>query len=106
MIAEADARRVERVLRNLVVNAVEHGEGRDVIVRMGVAQGAVAVAVRDYGVGLKPGEATRVFNRFWRADPARARRDRARAVDRRRGRPAARWLAPGLGRARQRTSSG
>ncbi|MFD9504847.1 MtrAB system histidine kinase MtrB [Streptomyces sp. NPDC060035] len=73
VVAEADARRVERVLRNLVVNAVEHGEGRDVVVRMGVAQGAVAVAVRDYGVGLKPGEATRVFNRFWRADPARAR---------------------------------
>ncbi|MEV5160914.1 MtrAB system histidine kinase MtrB [Streptomyces sp. NPDC053728] len=73
VVAEADARRVERVLRNLVVNAVEHGEGRDVIVHMGVAQGAVAVAVRDYGVGLKPGEATRVFNRFWRADPARAR---------------------------------
>ncbi|MGQ4490314.1 MtrAB system histidine kinase MtrB [Streptomyces sp. SAS_281] len=73
VIAEADARRVERVLRNLVVNAVEHGEGRDVVVRMGAAGGAVAVAVRDYGVGLKPGEATRVFNRFWRADPARAR---------------------------------
>ncbi|MFF7206414.1 MtrAB system histidine kinase MtrB [Streptomyces sp. NPDC008141] len=73
VVAEADARRVERVLRNLVVNAVEHGEGRDVIVRMAVAGGAVAVAVRDYGVGLKPGEATRVFNRFWRADPARAR---------------------------------
>lgn len=73
VVAEADARRVERVLRNLVVNAVEHGEGRDVIVRMAVAGGAVAVAVRDYGVGLKPGEATRVFSRFWRADPARAR---------------------------------
>lgn len=73
VVAEADARRVERVLRNLVVNAVEHGDGRDVIVRMAVAGGAVAVAVRDYGVGLKPGEATRVFNRFWRADPARAR---------------------------------
>lgn len=29
--------------------------------------------MRDYGVGLKPGEATRVFSRFWRADPARAR---------------------------------
>jgi two-component system sensor histidine kinase MtrB len=71
--AEADARRVERILRNLVVNAVEHGEGHDVIIRMGRAGGAVAVAVRDYGVGLKPGEATRVFNRFWRADPARAR---------------------------------
>jgi two-component system sensor histidine kinase MtrB len=73
VIAEADGRRVERVLRNLVVNAIEHGEGRDVVVRLATAGGAVAVAVRDYGVGLKPGEATRVFNRFWRADPARAR---------------------------------
>jgi two-component system sensor histidine kinase MtrB len=73
VVAEVDSRRVERVLRNLVINAVEHGEGRDVVVRMAVAGGAVAVAVRDYGVGLKPGEATRVFNRFWRADPARAR---------------------------------
>ncbi|MFG3038430.1 MtrAB system histidine kinase MtrB [Streptomyces sp. NPDC048330] len=73
VVAEVDARRVERVLRNLVVNAVEHGEGRDVVVKLAAAGGAVAVAVRDYGVGLKPGEATRVFNRFWRADPARAR---------------------------------
>ncbi|MEV6791863.1 MtrAB system histidine kinase MtrB [Streptomyces sp. NPDC051320] len=73
VIAEVDARRIERVLRNLVVNAVEHGEGKDVIVRFGVAGGAVAIVVRDYGVGLKPGEATRVFSRFWRADPARAR---------------------------------
>ncbi|MEU4087588.1 MtrAB system histidine kinase MtrB [Streptomyces aureus] len=73
LIAEADARRVERVLRNLVVNAVEHGEGKDVVVKLASAGGAVAIAVRDYGVGLKPGEATRVFSRFWRADPARAR---------------------------------
>ncbi|WP_405561335.1 MtrAB system histidine kinase MtrB [Streptomyces sp. NBC_01180] len=73
VVAEVDARRVERVLRNLVVNAVEHGEGNDVVVRFGVAGGAVAIVVRDYGVGLKPGEATRVFSRFWRADPARAR---------------------------------
>jgi two-component system sensor histidine kinase MtrB len=73
VVAEAAARRVERVLRNLVVNAVEHGEGKDVVVKLAAAGGAVAVAVRDYGVGLKPGEATRVFSRFWRADPARAR---------------------------------
>ncbi|MBD9704706.1 MtrAB system histidine kinase MtrB [Streptomyces caniscabiei] len=73
VVAEADARRVERVLRNLVVNAVEHGEGKDVVVKLAAAGGAVAVAVRDHGVGLKPGEATRVFSRFWRADPARAR---------------------------------
>ncbi|WP_079040255.1 MtrAB system histidine kinase MtrB [Streptomyces prasinus] len=73
VVAEVDARRVERVLRNLVVNAVEHGDGKDVVVKLAVAGGAVAIAVRDYGVGLKPGEATRVFSRFWRADPARAR---------------------------------
>ena len=73
VVAEVDARRVERVLRNLVVNAIEHGEGKDVVVKVAAAGGAVAVAVRDYGVGLKPGEATRVFSRFWRADPARAR---------------------------------
>jgi hypothetical protein len=35
---------------------------------------AVAIAVRDYGVGLRPGEADLVFNRFWRADPSRNRR--------------------------------
>ncbi|HZJ05641.1 MAG TPA: sensor histidine kinase, partial [Nocardioidaceae bacterium] len=34
---------------------------------------AAALAVRDHGVGLKPGESAMVFNRFWRADPARAR---------------------------------
>src|SRR5262249_23306755 len=34
---------------------------------------AVAITVRDHGVGLKPGEEKLVFNRFWRADPSRAR---------------------------------
>jgi two-component system sensor histidine kinase MtrB len=73
VMVEADARRIERVLRNLLDNAIEHGEGHDVVVRMASSGGAVAVAVRDHGVGLKPGEVNRVFNRFWRADPARAR---------------------------------
>jgi two-component system sensor histidine kinase MtrB len=73
VVAECDPRRIERILRNLVVNALEHGEGRDIEVRMAARDGAVAVAVRDHGIGLKPGEAARVFNRFWRADPARAR---------------------------------
>jgi two-component system sensor histidine kinase MtrB len=72
-IAEVDPRRVERVLRNLLVNAVEHGEGHPVTVTLGVNETAVAVSVRDQGVGLRPGEAGLVFNRFWRADPARAR---------------------------------
>nr|WP_308207672.1 HAMP domain-containing sensor histidine kinase [Actinomadura madurae] len=72
-MAEVDRRRVERILRNLLVNAVEHGEGEDIVVSVGADRDAVAVAVRDHGVGLKPGEGQMVFDRFWRADPARAR---------------------------------
>jgi two-component system sensor histidine kinase MtrB len=71
--AEVDRRRVERILRNILVNAVEHGEGKDVVVTAAIDSAAVAVSVRDYGVGLRPGEQQRVFERFWRADPARAR---------------------------------
>jgi two-component system, OmpR family, sensor histidine kinase MtrB len=71
--AEVDRRRVERILRNILVNAVEHGEGKDVVVTAAMDSAAVAVSVRDYGVGLRPGEQQRVFERFWRADPARAR---------------------------------
>ena len=72
-VADVDGRRVERVLRNLIVNAVEHGEGQDILVTVASDRYAVAIAVRDYGVGLRPGEETMVFDRFWRADPARAR---------------------------------
>jgi two-component system sensor histidine kinase MtrB len=73
VIAEIDVRRVERILRNLIGNAIEHGEGKPVKVRLATREGAIAITVRDYGVGLKPGEEKLVFNRFWRADPSRAR---------------------------------
>ena len=73
VIAEVDPRRVERVLRNLVGNAIEHGEARPVVVTMTTDEAAVAITVRDHGIGLKPGEERLVFNRFWRADPSRAR---------------------------------
>jgi two-component system sensor histidine kinase MtrB len=72
-VAEVDERRVERILRNLVVNAIEHGEGRPIRIEVATGDGAVAVVVEDHGVGLHPGQASLVFNRFWRADPARAR---------------------------------
>jgi two-component system sensor histidine kinase MtrB len=72
-MAEVDRRRVERILRNLLVNAVEHGEGKDIVVSVAADRDAVAIAVRDHGCGLRPGEAHMVFDRFWRADPARAR---------------------------------
>jgi len=72
-VAEVDSRRVARILRNLLANAVEHGEDKDAVVTVAADRDAVAIAVRDFGVGLAPGEATLVFDRFWRADPSRAR---------------------------------
>ena len=72
-VAEVDPRRVERILRNLLVNAIEHGEGRPVEVSLASTDAGVAITVRDHGVGLRPGEAALVFNRFWRADPSRNR---------------------------------
>jgi two-component system sensor histidine kinase MtrB len=72
-VADVDPRRIERVLRNLLVNAVEHADGHAVEVRLAGDAEAVAVTVRDHGVGMTPEEAEHVFDRFWRADPARAR---------------------------------
>ncbi|WP_297735759.1 MtrAB system histidine kinase MtrB [Nocardioides sp.] len=72
-LAEADVRRVERILRNLVTNAIDHAESRDIHVFVGGDDHSAAIAVRDHGVGLGPGESAMVFNRFWRSDPARAR---------------------------------
>ena len=79
-LAEADVRRVERVVRNLVTNAIDHAHSDPkhastalVVLRVAGDEQAAAIAVRDYGVGLAPGESAMVFNRFWRADPARAR---------------------------------
>ncbi|WP_297004306.1 MtrAB system histidine kinase MtrB [uncultured Corynebacterium sp.] len=69
-----DSRRVERVLRNLLANAIDHSEGRPVDVTLRTGDGSLAVTVVDHGVGLTPGEAELVFNRFWRADPSRERR--------------------------------
>ncbi|MFM1986116.1 MAG: hypothetical protein RIS18_333 [Actinomycetota bacterium] len=70
---EMDKRRIERVLRNLISNASEYGEGKPIEVEIGSDEEAIAVVVKDKGPGLKPGESSLVFNRFWRADPARAR---------------------------------
>jgi two-component system sensor histidine kinase MtrB len=73
VIAEVDARRVERILRNLVGNAIEHGAGRPVEITLAANPTAAAVTVRDLGVGLSSAEAQHVFDRFWRADPSRVR---------------------------------
>jgi two-component system, OmpR family, sensor histidine kinase MtrB len=74
VIAEVDSRRVERILRNLIANAIDHAECKPVRIRMAADEDTVAVTVRDYGVGLRPGEEKLVFSRFWRSDPSRVRR--------------------------------
>lgn len=71
--ATIDQRRVDRIVRNLIANAIEHGEGKPIDVTVASDEDVVAVSVRDRGLGLKPGEASLVFNRFWRADPSRKR---------------------------------
>ena len=74
VIAEVDPRRVERILRNLVANAIDHAEQKPVRIKMAADEDTVAVTVRDFGVGLRPGEEKLVFSRFWRSDPSRVRR--------------------------------
>lgn len=74
VIAEVDPRRVERILRNLIANAIDHAESKPVQIRMAADEDTVAVTVRDFGVGLRPGEEKLVFSRFWRSDPSRVRR--------------------------------
>lgn len=70
---EADGRRIRRILRNLVTNAIEHGESRPIDITVLGDERSAAITVRDHGVGFEAEQARLVFNRFWRADPSRAR---------------------------------
>ena len=71
--AEIDERRIERVIRNLVVNAIEHADGTTVTITVAATETDVACRVRDRGVGMTQEVADHVFDRFYRADTARAR---------------------------------
>jgi two-component system sensor histidine kinase MtrB len=68
-----DARRVRRVIRNLIGNAIEHGEGKPIDIIVDSNATAVALAVRDHGMGMSESDVGHVFDRFWRADPSRRR---------------------------------
>ncbi|MDT3344667.1 MULTISPECIES: MtrAB system histidine kinase MtrB [Microbacterium] len=70
---EMDPRRIRRIVRNLLGNAIEHGEGRPIVVTVDSDQRAVALGVRDFGLGMSEADTERVFDRFWRADPSRRR---------------------------------
>lgn len=71
---QLDPRRVRRIMQNFLSNAIDHGEGKPIDVWVDSSSTAVGIAVRDHGVGMTPEQAARVFDRFWRADPARERR--------------------------------
>jgi two-component system sensor histidine kinase MtrB len=73
IMVKADIRRVERILRNILANAIDHSEEVQIDIQIKASAHDVAVGVRDYGVGLEQSALTRVFDRFWRADPSRAR---------------------------------
>ncbi|WP_104194174.1 MtrAB system histidine kinase MtrB [Cryobacterium sp. M25] len=71
--ADVDPRRIRRIMHNLIGNAIEHGEGKPIIVSVDSNESAVALSVRDYGMGMSQAEMAHVFDRFWRADPSRKR---------------------------------
>lgn len=72
--AQADPDRVAQVLLNLLVNALRHTPaGGSVSVSAAPTTEAVEIAVADTGEGIAAEDLPHVFERFWRADPARAR---------------------------------
>lgn len=73
VVIQADIRRVERIMRNLLSNALDHADGKPVKVFVVETQTEVAIGVRDYGQGLDATSLHRVFDRFWREDPSRSR---------------------------------
>jgi two-component system sensor histidine kinase MtrB len=76
IVARLDPRRLDVIVANLVGNALRHGAA-PVTVRLRAAAGWVEVAVADHGPGLSPDVRARAFDRFYKADTARARSDGA-----------------------------
>ena len=73
VLVVVDPRRIQRIVRNLVTNAIDHRGEKPVVVTIRGNESEVALSVRDFGDGLTEEESKRVFDRFWRKDPARTR---------------------------------
>jgi signal transduction histidine kinase len=73
LVLHVDEERLLQVLGNLVANAIRHSPpGGAVVVRAGAADSRTRIEVVDEGPGIRPDDAERVFERFYRSDPARA----------------------------------
>jgi two-component system sensor histidine kinase MtrB len=73
VIVDVDPRRIQRIIRNLISNAIDHREGKDVDVQISETENEVSIGVRDYGHGFNYSDKKLLFERFWRADSSRAR---------------------------------
>ena len=71
-VAKVDARLLSEALSNLVENAIRHSGSPDVEVSVASARDGVKIVVEDRGIGIPREHASRVFERFYRVDPARA----------------------------------
>jgi signal transduction histidine kinase len=70
----ADHARLEQVLRNLVTNAIRYTPEGGIVRLSARARGdTVALSVQDTGIGIEPEDLTKIFEPFYRADPARTR---------------------------------
>ena len=73
VLVDVDPRRIKRIIRNLISNAIDHREGKDIDVRISETENEVSIGVRDYGSGFNFSDKKLLFERFWRADSSRAR---------------------------------
>lgn len=73
VMVDVDPRRIKRIFRNLISNAVDHREGKDIDVQISETENEVSIGVRDYGHGFNYSDKKLLFERFWRADSSRAR---------------------------------
>lgn len=71
---EIDGSRISQVVGNLLENAITHTpQGGRVTLSGAMSEGMVTVSVADTGPGIAPDDLSRIFDRFYRADPSRAR---------------------------------